>query len=75
VVEHLAATDALVDELRRDLALSEAGDVDLRTDVLVSVIDAGAQLFGRNRNAELHAGGAELFDRGLHDGYLLMFVT
>jgi hypothetical protein len=75
VVQHLGAAHALVDQRRRNLALAEAGDVHLRGDVLVRVIDAGTQLFGRNGDAELHAGGAELFDRGLHDGYLLMFVT
>ena len=48
VVEHLGTTDALVDELRRHLALAESGDVDLRTDVLVRVVDRGLELLWRH---------------------------
>ncbi len=46
VVEHLVAADALVDDGRRHLALAEAGDVDLLSDVLVGVVDARLELLG-----------------------------
>ncbi len=67
VVQHLGAADALVDDGRRHLALAEAGDVHVFSDVLVRVVDARLELFGRDGDVELHASGAELLDgRGDH---------
>ncbi len=62
VVEHLGASDALVDDGRRHLALAEAGDVHRLGDVLVGVIDGGLQLIGGDGDVELDARGRELLD-------------
>ena len=62
VLDHGAATDALVDDRGRDLALAEAGDLDVLGDVLVRVRDARLQLIGGDRDVQLHPGGAELLD-------------
>ena len=62
VVEHLGASDALVDDGRRHLALAEAGDVHRLGDVLVRVIDGGLQLIGGDGDVELDARGRELLD-------------
>ena len=67
VIEHLSAANTLVDDGRRNLALAKARDVDLPGDVAVGVVDARAQLFWRHRDDELDAGGAQLFNRGLHE--------
>ncbi len=75
VVEHFLTPDALVNQLRRHLALAEAGNVDRLGEVGVRVIDARTQLLGRHSNNQLDAGGAQLLDRGLHVGVLLMFVV
>jgi hypothetical protein len=66
VLEDGGLADPLVDDRRRDLALAEAGDVDLLGDVAVRVGDAGAELVRGDRNRELDAGRAQLFYRGLH---------
>jgi hypothetical protein len=66
VVEHLGATDALVDDGRRHLALAEAWDVDLLSDVLVGVIDAGLEVFWADRDDELDARLVQLLHGGLH---------
>src|SRR5690606_3123611 len=72
VVEHLFATDSLVDEGRRNLALAKTGDVDLRADVLIGVVDARLELVGGDRDAELDAGRAELLYRGRDHGFHLI---
>ncbi len=66
VLEDGGLADPLIDDGRRNLALAEAGDVDLLGDVPVGVGDAGLQFLRRHRDGELRACGAELFDRGLH---------
>ena len=75
VVEHLFAPDALVDQLRRHLALAESGDVHGLGDVAVRVVDAGLQLVRRDCDGQLRAGGAQLLDRGLHDVVLLFTLV
>src|SRR6185312_13777710 len=75
VVQHLFATDALVDDRCGHLALAEAGNGDGFRDVAVGVINAGLQLFGRDRDGQFHAGGAQLLDRGLHVVLLLIVVV
>jgi hypothetical protein len=74
VLEDRRLADALVDDGRRNLALAEAGDVDVFGNVTVCVGDAGLQLLRGHRNGDLGARGAQLFDRGLHVGYLLCSI-
>ena len=62
VLDHGAAADALVDDRRGDLALAEAGDLDVLRDVLVGVRDGGLELVGGDRDVQLHPGGAQRLD-------------
>ena len=70
LLQDRAAAEASVDELARSLATTEARDVDLLGDGLVSLVNFLAQLVERHADVELHAGVAELVDGSLH-GFLL----
>lgn len=75
VVQDLAAADALVDDRRRDLALAEAGDVDLLGDVLVGVVDARLEIVRRHVHGELDAGVAHLVDGAGGQGMFSCWLT
>jgi hypothetical protein len=62
VLDDRSAADALIDDRRGHLALSEPGDLDVLRDVLVGVSDARLELIGRDRDVQLHPGGGELLD-------------
>lgn len=62
VLDDRAATDALVDDRCRDLALAEAGDLDVLSDVLVRVSDAGLEVVRGDRDGELDPGRGQLLD-------------
>ena len=73
VLEDGGATDALVDDARRHLALAEAGDDDVLGDVLVRVIDARLELVVRHLDGQLDLGGLQGLDGALHfDGLQLI---
>ena len=66
MVQDFFATNALVHQLRRNLSLAETGDVDLRGDVAIRVIDARLEFFGGDRDVELDACRAQLLNGCLH---------
>ena len=68
LVEHRAAPDPLVDHRRRDLPLPEAGNLDLRTDLPVRLLQTGLQLRERHFDGQPHTGRAEGLDGAFH-GY------
>ena len=60
------AAETLLDELRGNLALAETGDLNLRADGRVGLLDARLQFIGRDVNGELDPGRGEVFDSALH---------
>jgi len=54
------ATETLVDQTCRNLALAEARNVYLLSDVCVGGVDCRLQVFKGQINGELHPRGAEL---------------
>jgi hypothetical protein len=67
VVQHLAATDTLINDGRWHLALAETRDLDFFRDVLVGVVKTGLELLRGDRNAEADTGGTQgLFCGGGH---------
>src|SRR5450830_1267558 len=66
VLDDRDATDPLVDDARRDLALAEAGHGDLLGDVLVRVVDARLELVVRHLDGQLDLGGVQGLDGALH---------
>ena len=66
LVEHGAASDPLVDDARRHLALAETGDRHLRGDLLVGRVDAGLQLVEGDLDGQSHSGRAQGLDVALH---------
>ena len=68
LLQHGAAADALVDDARRDLALAEAGDRDLRADRLVGGVHVVLELLERDLDGQLDPGRVEVLDVALHAG-------
>ena len=60
------AAEALVDDARRHVALTEAGDVDLSGDLLVRLVHLGLQFLEGNLNGQTNLGGLEGFNGALH---------
>ena len=60
------AAEALVDDARRHVALTEAGDVDLSGDLLVRLVHFGLQFLEGNLNGQTNLGGLEGFNGALH---------
>ena len=60
------ATETLVDDARRHVALTEAGDVDLSGDLLVRLVHFGLEFLKGNLNGQTNLGGLEGFDGALH---------
>ena len=60
------ATETLVDDARRHVALTEAGDVDLSGDLLVRLVHLGLQFLEGNLNGQTNLGGLEGFNGALH---------
>src|SRR5690606_32340366 len=75
VAEHLVAAYALVDDGGRHFAFAKAGDGDGFGDVLVRVVDAGLELVWGDGDVQLHAGGAQSVDGGLHGVCFSWLVT
>ena len=59
-------TDALVDDLAGNVALTEAGNVHLLGDFLTGRIQIRVELFRFNSDGELHLGGLEVTNADLH---------
>ena len=66
VLDDRGAPDPLVDDARRDLALTEPGDVDLLADVGVGVVDGRLELLVGHLDGELRPGGLKILDGALH---------
>ena len=60
------AAEALVDDARRHVALTEAGDVDLSGDLLVRLVHFGLEFLERNLDGQTNLGGLEGFNGALH---------
>ena len=75
VLEHSHATNALVNQRSWCLALTEAGNVERFSNVLVGVLDCWLQLICGHRDGELGASVAEFFDLSLHEGVLLLVMV
>ena len=60
------AAETLVDDARRNVALTEAGDVDLSGDLLVRLVHLGLQFLVGNLNGQANLGGLEVFNGALH---------
>ena len=60
------AAETLVDDARRNVALTEAGDVDLSGDLLVRLVHFGLEFLKGNLNGQTNLGGLEGFDGALH---------
>jgi hypothetical protein len=72
LVEHGAAADLAVDDHRRDLALAEAGDVDLLGDLLVRRVEARLELLEGHLDGQLGPGRAQGLDGALHRCFSLV---
>ena len=66
LLQHHAATEALVDDGRRHLALAEAGDRHLLGDLAVGLVQARLQFGEGHVDGELHPGRAELLNGAGH---------
>ena len=66
LLQHGAATHPLVDDPRRNLALAESGDRDLRPDRDVGRVDARLELVIRDLDGQLDPRGAQGLGSGLH---------
>ena len=66
LVEDGTAADLAVDHRRRDLALAEAGDVDLLGDGLVRRVEARLELLEGHLDGDLGPGRAQRLDGALH---------
>ena len=69
LLEDGGAADALLDDPCGDLALAEAGHLDVLTDVLDGRIEARLELLERDLDGQLDPGRAEGLERTLHCGY------
>ena len=69
LLEDGAAADPLVDDAAGDLALAEAGHLDLRTDGRVGGVEARLQLLERDLDGQLDPGRVEGLDGTLHFGH------
>ena len=54
------AAEALVDDARRHVALTEAGDVDLSGDLLVRLVHFGLEFLKGNLNGQTNLGGSRV---------------
>jgi hypothetical protein len=61
VVENLTFTDPLIDQGGGNLALPEAWDVDLLSDVLVRVVEAWLELLRWDSDCQANSSGAKGF--------------
>lgn len=66
MLEDRTAADALVDDACGDLALAEARDGDLLSDVLVGMIDARLELVVFHLDGQLDLGRVQGLDGALH---------
>ena len=66
LVEHGAPAHPLVDHGRRDLAPTEAGNLDLLADLPVRLLEARLELDERHLDGEPHARRAQSLDGALH---------
>ena len=68
LVEHGLAPDALDHDLRRDLALAEAGDLQLLADLAGGALHLALERGALDLDLQAHARVAELLGGGLHGG-------
>ena len=73
LLEHCAAADVVFDQLGGSVTLTEAGNVDLRRDSLVSLVEFFLELLEGNLNNQLHVGGGELLNSAFHGIVLLVY--
>ena len=69
LLEHGGTADTLLDDAGGHLALAEAGDLDVLTDVLDGCVEARLELLERDLDGHLDPGRAEGLERTLHCGY------
>ena len=73
LLEHCATADVVFDQLGGSVTLTEAGNVDLRRDSLVSLVEFFLELLEGNLNNQLHVGGGELLNSAFHGIVLLVY--
>ena len=73
VLDDRTAADALIDDRRRDLALAEAGDLDVLSNVLVRVRDAGLEVVRGDRDGELGPGRGQLLNGAVRHACVFSF--
>ena len=66
LLEHRAATDARLEQLRRRLAGPEPGQPDLLGELLVGPVEVGLQLGEGHLHIDANPRGAQLLDGALH---------
>ena len=66
LLDDRATAHTLVDDAVGDVAAAEAGNLDLRTDLLVRGVEAGLELLVGDLHGQLDARGVKVLDSALH---------